>query len=96
MEFFTNLGVPTRLRSDNGPQFEAHAFQSMLRNWGVVWGNSTPGYSQSNGDAEAAVAAIKHLVAKIAPTLKLSPRGCWSSGIAPEKMKFCLGVVLGI
>jgi hypothetical protein len=40
----------------------------MLRSWGVVWGNSTPGYSQSNGHAEAAVAAMKDLVAKIAPT----------------------------
>jgi hypothetical protein len=35
---------------------------------GVVWGYSTPGYSQSNGHAEAAVAAMKDLVAKIAPT----------------------------
>jgi hypothetical protein len=40
----------------------------MLHSWGVVWGNSTPGYSQSNGHAEAAVAAMKDLVAKIAPT----------------------------
>jgi hypothetical protein len=33
----------------------------------VVWGNSTPNYPQSNGHAEAAVAATKDLVTKIPP-----------------------------
>ena len=34
----------------------------------MVWGNSTPHYPQSNGHAEAAVAAMKDLMAKISPS----------------------------
>jgi transposase InsO family protein len=67
IENFVDLGVPVRMRSDNGPQFHAHSFQTKLRQWGVVWGNSTPNYPQSNGHAEAAVAAMKDLVTKIPP-----------------------------
>ncbi|KAI9551307.1 hypothetical protein GHT06_002507 [Daphnia sinensis] len=65
IENFVDLGVPVRLRSDNGPQFEAHSFQTKLSQWGVAWGSSTPHYPQSNGHAEAAVAAMKDLVTKI-------------------------------
>lgn len=67
IENFVDLGVPVRMRSDNGPQFHAHSFQTKLRQWGVVWGSSTPNYPQSNGHAEAAVAAMKDLVTKISP-----------------------------
>ena len=69
---FVELGVPMRFRSDNGPQFDAGAFQAALQRWGVAWGNSTPHYPQSNGHAEAAVKAVKELVAKIAPSGDLS------------------------
>jgi hypothetical protein len=69
---FVELGVPMRFRSDNGPQFDAGTFQEALRRWGVVWGNSTPHYHQSNGHAEAAVKAVKELVAKVAPSGDLS------------------------
>ncbi|XP_032796135.2 uncharacterized protein K02A2.6-like [Daphnia magna] len=58
---FVDLGVPTRFRSDGGPQFAANAFQNALRNWGVEWQNSSPYYAQSNGHAEAAVDAMKRL-----------------------------------
>ena len=61
---FVELGVPMRFRSDNGPQFDAGVFQETLKRWGVAWGNSTPHYPQSNGHAEAAVKAMKELVAK--------------------------------
>ena len=61
---FVELGVPMRFRSDNGPQFDAGVFQETLKRWGVAWGNSTPHYPQSNSHAEAAVKAMKELVAK--------------------------------
>jgi transposase InsO family protein len=64
--------VPMRLRSDNGTQFEAGLFQAALKCWIVVWGNSTPHYSQSNGHAEAAVKTVKELVLKLAPSGDLS------------------------
>lgn len=69
---FVELGVPMRLRSDNGPQFEAGVFQAALKRWGVSWGNSTPHYPQSNGHAEAAVKTVKELVLKLAPSGDLS------------------------
>jgi hypothetical protein len=69
---FVELGVPMRFRSDNGPQFDAGVFQETLKRWGVAWGNSTPHYPQSNGHAEAAVKAMKELVAKTAPSGDLS------------------------
>ncbi len=59
-ENFVDLGVP--IRADGGPQFGAGAFQQALQKWGVVWGNSSPYYAQSNGHAEAAVDAMKRLV----------------------------------
>jgi hypothetical protein len=64
--------VPIRLRSDNGKQFEAGLFQAALKCWIVVWGNSTPHYSQSNGHSEAAVKTVKELVLKLAPSGDLS------------------------
>jgi hypothetical protein len=69
---FVELGVPMRLRSDNGPQFDAGIFQAALQRWEVAWGNSTPHYPQSNGHAEAAVKAVKELVLKLAPSGDLS------------------------
>jgi hypothetical protein len=98
IENFVDLGVPVRFRSDNGPQFEAHSFQAKLRQWGVVWGNSTPNYPQSNGHAEAAVAAMKDLMAKISPAgvasdefsqgmleFRNTPR---ENGLSPAEMVF--------
>lgn len=61
---FRRLGLSVRMRSDNGPQFEAHSFQAILRQWRVELGNSTPLYPQSNGHAGA---AMKDLVTKISP-----------------------------
>jgi hypothetical protein len=92
---FVELGVPMRFRSDNGPQF-----QDTLNRWGVAWGNSTPHYHQSNGYAEAAVKAVKELVAKTAPSGDLSsedflagllefrntPHEC---GLSPAQIVFC-------
>jgi hypothetical protein len=34
--------VSVRMRSDNGPQFEANSFQAKLRQWGVIWGIPRP------------------------------------------------------
>ena len=65
IENFVDLGVPVRMRSDIGSQFEAHSLQTKLRQWGVRWGNFTPHYPQSNGHVEAAVAAMNDLVTKI-------------------------------
>ena len=61
---FTDLGVPVRLNSDGGPQFDALFTQTMLKEWGVIWSPSSAHYPQANGHAEAAVKAAKDLVIK--------------------------------
>jgi hypothetical protein len=96
---FADMGMPTRLRLDGGPQFKAHAFQEMLKKWGVVWGPSSAHYPKSNGHAEAAVIAAKDLVIKEAAAGDLNsdtfrqallefrntPRAC---GKSPAEMLF--------
>ncbi len=50
------------------PQFSAMEFRDLLTRWGVEWIPPSPTYAQSNGHAEAAVKAVKHLVLKAAPS----------------------------
>ena len=52
-----------RFRSDGGPQFASRQFNQFLKRWGVSGAPSTPHYHQSNGHAEAAVKAMKKLIA---------------------------------
>ena len=63
-KFFVDAGVPVRIRTDGGPQFSSGKFRQFLKRWGVNHAISTPHYPQSNGHAEAAVKAMKSLVAK--------------------------------
>ena len=65
-DVFVSLGVPVRLRTDGGPQYRSRELASFLKRWGVRHVMSTPYYPQSNGHAEAAVKAMKHLVSKTA------------------------------
>ena len=53
-----------RFRSDGGPQFASREFNQFLKRWGVSAAPSTPHYHrQYNGHAEAAVKALKKLIA---------------------------------
>ena len=67
--FFMNVGAPTKLWSDGGPQFTSSEFRDFLERWGVNQGTSSPHYPQSNGRAEAEVKCMKKLIA-----------GSWTSG----------------
>ena len=67
-QLFRDLGVPVRLRTDGGPQFASREFAEFLERWGVRHDMSTPYNPQSNGHAESAVKAVKHLIQKVAPT----------------------------
>lgn len=80
---FVELGVPMRIRSDNGPQFDAGMLQAALRRWSVVRGNLTPYYLRSNGHAEAAVKAVKALGTKLAPSSDL-----WSDEFLTGLLEF--------
>ena len=66
--YFREVGVPLRLRTDGGPQFTSSDFADFTKRWGVHHITSSPHYPQSNGHAEAAVKAVKHLILKTAPS----------------------------
>ena len=59
---FVDLGVPIKLRCDNGPQFSSREFKQFLQRWSVEIIQSTPCYPKSNGFAESAVKTMKKLI----------------------------------
>ena len=59
---FVDLGVPVRMRSDGGPQFDSAEMRQFVTKWAVRQEFSTPTYAQSNGHAEAAVKAMRALI----------------------------------
>ncbi|XP_068247527.1 uncharacterized protein [Palaemon carinicauda] len=66
--FFREVGVPLRLRTDGAPPFSSHDFKQFADRWEVHHIITSPHYPQSNGRAEAAVKAVKHLILKTAPS----------------------------
>ncbi len=68
-KFFSNVGAPLALWSDNGPQFEAAEFWSFLADWDITALTSSPHYAQSNGRAESEINTKKSLI-----------YGSWTSG----------------
>ena len=58
---FSHLGVPTVVRSDNGPCFAASVFASFANEWGFKHVLSSSRYPQSNGLVERAVGTVKSL-----------------------------------
>ncbi len=61
---FTDKGVPVRLTTDGGPQFSSREFRQLCDEWGIEHDRSGPYHHQANGAAEAAVKAVKALLAK--------------------------------
>lgn len=62
--WFMDKGVPVKLTTDGGPQFKSQEFSLWCQKWGIDHDRSSPHYHQSNGHAEAAVKAMKAVVAK--------------------------------
>ena len=63
-EFFSLVGYPTRLRSDNGRQLVSEEAKEYLRKHGVAQETSSPEFPSSNGHAESAVKVAKSLQKK--------------------------------
>ena len=78
----SDVGVPTRLTTDGRPQLRSSAFASFCSEWNICHDPSSPYNPQSNGAAEAAVKAMKHLLMKIGEVTPItavpSEKGCWS------------------
>lgn len=62
-QWFLDFGYPKTIRSDGGPQFRTE-FEDYCRTNGITHETSSPYHPESNGHAEAAVKAVKHLLKK--------------------------------
>ena len=56
-------GIPTIIYADNQP-FNSHAFINFANSWGITVTTSSPGFPQSNGQAEIYVSIVKQLMKK--------------------------------
>ena len=63
-DWFCDLGRPTSIRADGGPQFR-QPFKEFCRKLGIDVETSSPNYPQSNGHAESGVKEVKRLLIKI-------------------------------
>lgn len=58
---FATHGIPTRLRSDNGPQFSSSEFRKFCRELGIDHETSSPHFQSANGEAERSIQTVKNL-----------------------------------
>lgn len=65
---FSRYGSPQTLVSDNGPPYSSQEFSEFAEQWDFDHSPSSPGHSQSNGKAEAAVKTAKSLMKKAKKT----------------------------
>ena len=61
---FARHGIPTTVKSDNGPQYTSDEYKKFSTEWGFKHVTSSPYYPQANGLAEKSVQIIKHLLEK--------------------------------
>ena len=75
VEKFKNIcarwGIPERVTSDNGPQFSADEFRKFAESYGIELTPSSPGFPQSNGQAESGVQVAKRILRNPDPSLAL-------------------------
>jgi hypothetical protein len=64
LRWFCEAGFPERVKTDNGPQFRG-PFKEFCAQYSIRHDTSAPYNPQSNGLAEAAVKAMKHLLLKV-------------------------------
>jgi transposase InsO family protein len=67
-QHFARYGIPNVVYSDNGPQYASACFAKFAEKWQFQHVTSSPGNSQSNGAAEAAVKIVKLMMLKCAET----------------------------
>ena len=63
---FACHGIPTTVKSDNGPQFAAAEYKEFSKSWGFKHITVSPYHPQANGLAEKSVHIIKQLLKKVA------------------------------
>ena len=68
---FARWGVPERITSDNGPQFSGGVFEEFAEKYKIELTPSSPGFPQSNGQAESGVQIAKRILRNPDPSLAL-------------------------
>ena len=87
------FGIPITCRTDGGPQFRG-PFDEYCKRKGIKHETSSPYNPRSNGHAEAAVKAAKHLLLKTRPTEFPSALAAWRNTArenkpSPNELMFC-------
>ena len=63
-ETFSEFGIPSKLMTDNGPQYSSYEFKKFCDEYGFQHVTSSPRYPQSNGFIERMVQTIKSTLQK--------------------------------
>ena len=56
---FVDFGIPEKLVTDNGPQFDSFEFRQFTERLNIVHATSSPNYPRSNGQSERSIQTIK-------------------------------------
>ena len=59
---FARWGICDKITTDNGPQFSSDEFGKFAEDYGFENMTSSPGFRQSNGEAESAVQIAKKIL----------------------------------
>ena len=61
---FSCHGIPFKVISDGGPQFDSREFAKFAKDWNFIHEFSSPHYPRGNGRAERSVQTVKDLITK--------------------------------
>lgn len=61
---FSEHGIPTKVISDNGPQFASEEYHNFSQTWGFKHVTSSPHYPRSNGLVERSIQTVKAVMQK--------------------------------
>ena len=61
---FSEHGIPSRVVSDNGPQYSSEAFKEFSQQWQLDHITSSPNFPKSNGFIERRIQTIKRVLIK--------------------------------
>ena len=77
--FITQYGFPTRIHSDQGPNFESQLIKDLCELAGIAKSHTTPYHPMGNGQVER----FNSTLLKMLGTLEESSKSDWKSHVAP-------------
>ena len=63
-EVLSEIGIPRKIISDNGPHFASEAYRTFTSEWEILHVTSSPHYPQSNGFVERTIQTVKRTMKK--------------------------------